>query len=121
MKIMFAAPYIYDARYKEFSKTSSGFGYMVRDIMKEVSRENEVFLLTHQISGGYYDGYTAVRHRITDILKNIRIKFHYFIQKNNIRFLVQNIFRRKTGCRKHGNQYLAACMTGIQHYLKWDL
>ena len=74
MKIMFAAPYIYDARYKEFSKTSSGFGYMVRDIMKEVSRENEVFLLTHQISGGYYDGYTAVRHRITDILKNIRIR-----------------------------------------------
>lgn len=74
MRILFASPYIYDTRYKEFSKTSTGFGYMVKDIIEEVSKQNEVFLLTHQISKGYCEGYTIVRHQIADILKHLRIR-----------------------------------------------
>ena len=74
MRILFASPYIYDTRYKEFSKTSTGFGYMVRDIIEGMSGMHEVFLLTHQISKGYCEDYITVRHQIADILKNFRIR-----------------------------------------------
>ncbi len=84
MRILFASPYIYDTRYKEFSKTSTGFGYMVKDIIEGVSGKHESFLLTHQISRGYCKGYTAVKHQISDILRHLRIRdlcqglFHMF-------------------------------------------
>lgn len=74
MKILFFAPYIYDKNHREFEKNSSGFGYMVNDILKEVSKEHETYLITHQISNGYSDTYIALKHTWWDILKGIRLK-----------------------------------------------
>lgn len=74
MRVLFFAPYIYDETRPEFSKTSSGFGYMVNDILRGVSEENEVYLATHQFSAGYRDTYTACRHTKGDFLKGINKK-----------------------------------------------
>ena len=45
---------------------------MVNDILKEVSKEHETYLITHQISNGYSDTYIALKHTWWDILKGIR-------------------------------------------------
>ena len=72
MKVLFFAPYIYDPRYPAFSRTSSGFGYMVNDILREVSQKQETYLLTHQFVEAYMDTYTACKHTRFDFLKGIR-------------------------------------------------
>lgn len=72
MKVLFFAPYIYDPRYPAFSRTSSGFGYMVNDILREVSQKQETYLLTHQFIEEYTDTYTACKHTKFDFLKGIR-------------------------------------------------
>ena len=74
MKILVAAPYFYDPRHKEFSKTSSGFGYMVKDILDSISSMNDVFVFTHQFSEGYFEKYTVLRHKKQDVVKYLRVK-----------------------------------------------
>ena len=61
MKIIFAAPYIYENKYKEFSKNSTGFGYMVRDILNGMSETDDVFLVTHQFTGGHKEKYIILK------------------------------------------------------------
>ncbi len=97
MKILFFAPYIYDLNHKEFTRTSSGFGYMVNDILKEVSKLQETYLLTHQFTKGYTESYIACKHTKFDFIKHIRIKdFYYGLKlffsfntpfKNRIRYI----------------------------------
>ena len=61
MKILFATPYIYDKRYVEFTKNSTGFGIMVNDIYNAVSDGNEVYLYSHVYTKGH-DG--IIKHSI---------------------------------------------------------
>lgn len=74
MKVLFAAPYIYDPGHPEFMKNATGFGYMVKDILDGVSQNNKVFLLTHQFSSGYKNGYIVLKHCKLDIVKSINFK-----------------------------------------------
>lgn len=77
MKILFFAPYIYDLNHNEFTRTSSGFGYMVNDILKEVSKLQETYLLTHQFTKGYKESYIACRHTKLDFIKHIQLRDVY--------------------------------------------
>ena len=74
MKVLFFAPYIYDKNHEEFSVSSSGFGYMVNDILCEVSKIQKVALITHKFTSGYTDNYRAIRHTKTDVLFNMKPK-----------------------------------------------
>lgn len=72
MKILFMAPYIYDRQHPEFSKTSSGFGYMVNDILRGISKCQDVYLITHQFTKGFYDTYMACRHTKWNVICGLR-------------------------------------------------
>lgn len=74
MKILVAAPYFYDSKHKEFSKTSSGFGYMVKDILDSIAGINDVFVFTHQFSGGFYEKYVVIKHKEKDVIKYLRAR-----------------------------------------------
>lgn len=72
MRVLVATPYFYDTKHKEFSSTSSGFGYMVKDILDAVADQNEVYVFTHQFSDGYFEKFEVLRHKKSDVIKNIR-------------------------------------------------
>ncbi len=74
MKVMFAAPYIYENKYKEFSKNSTGFGYMVRDILNDISETDDIFLVTHQFTCGHKEKYIILKHTKGDVLRHFKIK-----------------------------------------------
>ena len=74
MKILVAAPYFYDSSRKEFSKTSSGFGYMVKDILDAISDCEDVYVFTHQFTDGYEDKFHVLKHNKRRIISSIRIK-----------------------------------------------
>lgn len=74
MKILVAVPYFYDPKYKEFSKTSSGFGYMVKDILDSISSKDDVFVFTHQFSEGYFEKYAVLKHKKQDVIKYLRVQ-----------------------------------------------
>lgn len=78
MKIVFMAPYIYDNKHTEFKRNPTGFGYMVKDILEEISKRHDTTLITHVPTEGYIENYTVPRHKIIDILKNI--SFFDFLQ-----------------------------------------
>lgn len=73
MRVLFFAPYIYDKRHIEFSRTPSGFGYMVKDILCEIIKYNEGFLITHQFTQGYIDQYQVLKHTKLDTLLNVKL------------------------------------------------
>ena len=96
MRVLVSAPYFYDPCHKEFSTTSSGFGYMVKDILEAVADHDEVYVFTHQFTDGYIEKYHVLKHdkknfftsvRVKDIIKgcsdviksnvNINTKLHY--------------------------------------------
>lgn len=72
MRVLVATPYFYDSNHKEFTTTSSGFGYMVKDILDAIADQNEVYVFTHQFSEGYYERYKVVKHTKKDVIRNIR-------------------------------------------------
>ncbi len=74
MKVLFAVPYFYDPQHDEFSKTSSGYGYMVKDIIDEVSANDDVFVFTHQFTSGYKEKFKVMKHTKNDVLKALRFK-----------------------------------------------
>ena len=73
MKVVFFAPYIYDKNHPEFCRTASGFGYMVNDILNGVSHFQDIYLVTHQFTGGYKENYTVCKHTKWDVIKNMHI------------------------------------------------
>ena len=86
MKVLIFTASFCDLNYKEFSKDTSGFGYMVRDIMISLTPLCEVDCITHQITQGYRLGgvVNVLKHtkkdvflscRITDVFKAIGVFF----------------------------------------------
>ena len=73
MKVLFTADYIFDSDYKVFSTIKTGYGYMVRDIMDEVSKSETVMLYTHRVTDSISKNYSVERHKIVDVLRSIRI------------------------------------------------
>lgn len=74
MKVLFAVPYLYDPQHDEFCKTSSGYGYMVKDIIDEVSANDDVYVFTHQFTSGYKEKFNVIKHTKNDVLKALRFK-----------------------------------------------
>ena len=57
MKVLVAIPYFYDPKHQEFSKTPSGFGYMLTDILNSTSNNDIVYVFTHQFSDGFSENF----------------------------------------------------------------
>ena len=74
MKVLFVADYIYDPETKAFSGTKTGYGYMVKDILDEVSKTETAFLYTHKLSPSIKKNYCLDRHSVYDIISNTRLK-----------------------------------------------
>lgn len=68
------APYVYNAKRKEFLKNPTGFGYMVNDIANAVSKNHDVYLFTHHFTKGFKDDYCALKHCIYDTVINVGFK-----------------------------------------------
>lgn len=75
MKVLFAIPYFYDPLHSEFSKTPSGFGYMVKDILDSVSELDEVYVFSHQFTTGYTENYRVLKHTKLDVLKKLNGRY----------------------------------------------
>lgn len=73
MKVLFASNYIYDNRFPEYSKECTGLGYMITDILREVSKHEETYLYTHSLTKGINSDYNVLKHRFKDILLSLRI------------------------------------------------
>lgn len=73
MKVLVAIPYFYDPKHQEFSKTPSGFGYMLTDILNSTSNNDIVYVFTHQFSDGFSENFKVVKHKKIDVLKALRI------------------------------------------------
>ena len=74
MKILFLVPYIYDKNHPEFCKNKTGFGYMVQDIICQIAKTNDCYLLTRAITKGYKDKYYVVQHTWKDVFHHLKIK-----------------------------------------------
>lgn len=66
MKILLATTYIYDKRWIEFTKNKTGFGMMVNDIFQSIAEKEDIFLLSHVITGGR--GERILKHTIGDVI-----------------------------------------------------
>ena len=75
MRVLVATPYFYDPTHPEFSRTSSGFGYMVKDILDSICVNDQVFVFTHQFSEGYKENFTVLKHTKGDVLRAIKLKY----------------------------------------------
>lgn len=98
MKVLFFTASFCDLNHKEFSKDTSGFGYMVKDIMISMADICEAYCATHQVTNGYLlrGGVTILRNtkkdiflscRIIDIFKAVAV---FFKVKENIRSRLRN-------------------------------
>ena len=83
MKVLFAVPYIYDKRYPEFSKNSTGFGIVMAQIFEYVSANSEAYLTSHVLTKGHGNilrhtlGSVICHMRWKDLLQGVRWAFHY--------------------------------------------
>lgn len=85
MKVLVASPYFYDFTHTEFSRTSSGFGYMVKDILDSVSKYDDIYVFTHQLTNGYQEKFNVIKHNKFDILKGLRAKDFYLGLKDALK------------------------------------
>lgn len=83
-KVLVAAPYFYDKRHGEFARTSSGFGYMVKDILDAIALYNDVYVFTHQFSNGYTESYSVIQHRKIDVVRSLQLKDIYHGMKVSV-------------------------------------
>ena len=83
MKILFAAPYIYDKRYEEFTKNSTGFGMLMAQIYERVGKDNVAYLTTYVLTKGHgnilpHTLWSVIRYmQWKDLLQGIRWAFKY--------------------------------------------
>lgn len=75
MRILIITPYFYDENYKQFSKNSTGFGILLKDIAKYLALKAEVYILTNAITKELeLDGFTVIKHTIPDIIRAFSFK-----------------------------------------------
>ena len=75
MKIVVATTYIYDKRWKEFTRNKTGFGMMVNDIFSSLSENNDVYLMSHVITEGH--GEKVLKHKWSDVFCGFRLKYFF--------------------------------------------
>ncbi len=74
MTILFAADYIFDPDCEAFSGTKTGYGYMVKDILDELSKTHNIVLYTHKFSDAVSKNYRLIKHKAGDVIKGLRVK-----------------------------------------------
>ena len=72
MKILYATTYIYDERWREFSRNKTGFGKMVNSIISSMNETENVMLVSHVITKGHDDW--ILKRTLFDVFSSIRIK-----------------------------------------------
>lgn len=72
MKVIIAAPYLYNPDWPEFTRNNTGFGIMLWDIVDSVSKNINVNFISHVITRGH--GEIISRHSWNDVLLNIRLR-----------------------------------------------
>lgn len=76
MKVLFLAPYIYEDSIAQFQRNKTGFGMMVNDIIKSVSKKSDVYLLTHIITEEkVFKDATILKHSWKDIFLSMSFKY----------------------------------------------
>lgn len=71
MKVLFAVPYIYDKRYKEFTRNATGFGILMKQIYENVSQNNEGYLISHVLTKGHGN---ILKHTLGSVIRHMRWK-----------------------------------------------
>lgn len=71
MRILIASKYAYEPSWKGFSKCGTGYGLMVRKIMKCISDDNEVCILTNSITEE--KNKDVPRHSLVDVIAHAQI------------------------------------------------
>ena len=71
MKVLFAVPYIYDMRYKEFTRNSTGLGIILTQIYEQVARNQDVCLISHVLTKGHGN---ILRHTLGSVLRHMQWK-----------------------------------------------
>ncbi len=84
MKVLIATPYIYKQDWPEFTRNRTGFGIMVNDIFESISKDLDVYLLSHVITEGHEK---VLRHTWGNVFGGAKIKdwgkgFKYFFRYN---------------------------------------
>ncbi len=83
MKVLFAVPYIYDKRYKEFKKNATGFGIFVPQIYEHVAKNNEAYLISQVFTKGHGNvlrhtlGSVILHMKLRDLVQGIKWALHY--------------------------------------------
>ena len=87
MKILFLSSTIYEKALPQFTKNKNGLSLMIGDIVKNIAKTEECYLLTYVITPAVeYNNIHVVRHLWRDVLK--KLKFINLCQgvKNALRF-----------------------------------
>ena len=83
MKVLFAVPYIYDSRYKEFTRNATGFGILMKQIYENISQKNEGYLISHVLTKGQGNilkhtlGSVICHMQWKDLVQGIKWALHY--------------------------------------------
>lgn len=110
MKVLLTVPYIYDKKYKEFTKTATGFGMIMTQIYEQVAKNNDAYLISHVLTKGHgnilpHTLGSMLRHmQWNDLAQGIRwalkykqgifgrLKYLYFcINKGYVRHTIQQL------------------------------
>ena len=74
MKVLFITPYIYNEKLPEFSINHTGFGLLINEIMKYISKEEEVYVITNAITrNNEVDGVKIIQHRWRDVFLSCKV------------------------------------------------
>ena len=110
MKVLVAAPYIFDKRYPEFTKTATGFGMIMTQIYEYAGKISDAYLMTYVLTKGHgnilsHTLWSVIRHmQWKDLMQGIqwarkykqgisgRLKYLYYcINKGYIRHIIQKL------------------------------
>lgn len=120
MKVLAVATNTYNPKYKEFTRTRSGYGYMVNDIVCSTANIEDIYLLTHQFTPGYNTGkYTILAHTKFDVIRHATIRNviqgirDFFLYKESLGLRLRNLYYLiDKGCFEY---YLEALHPDIVH------
>lgn len=87
MKILFLSSTIYEKTLPQFTKNKNGLSLMIGDIVKNIAKTEECYLLTYVITPAVEcNNIHVVRHLWRDVLKNIKFMNLFQGVKNALRF-----------------------------------
>lgn len=99
MRILEVIGYTYDKRFPELAISKCGLSIVANDIVEGLSKNNEVYLLTHARTDGYELEYTICRHTWKDFITNLTVLdvLHavkaFFMESGTIKERIMKVYR----------------------------